>query len=82
MPRITQRDLDNAATVLQNATGNPTYRIEYAYGQPRLYRDHPKLSGPQEVSPRLPRGELYQWISAYIDGVAVGYDIGKAEREG
>lgn len=84
MARITQRDLDQITTVLQNATGNPTYRIEYAYGQPRLYRDHPKFHPgcPEEISPRLPKGELYQWISAYIDGVAVGYEIGRAEGEG
>jgi hypothetical protein len=85
MARITQKDLDQLVTVLRNATGNKTYRIEYAYGRPRLYWDRPGLTTRngipwhEEVSPRLPKGELYQWISAYIDGIAVGYEIGKAD---
>jgi hypothetical protein len=41
------------------------YRIAYAYGRPRLER----AGGSVDVSPRLPAGELAQWMRAYLDGI-------------
>jgi hypothetical protein len=76
MARITQADLDQLVTVLRNRTGNDSYRIEYAYGRPRLYQgDNMEI----EVSPRLPKRELYQWIDGYIDGCGVGFEAGRAD---
>lgn len=41
--------------------------ISWAYGRPRVY-DH---SESRELSPRLPTGEMSQWL----DGFEAGYDM-------
>jgi hypothetical protein len=59
----TGAQLDELAGIASRAAGQP-YTVEYAYGSPRLMaRD-----GSVDVSPRLPRGELAQWLRAFIAG--------------
>lgn len=48
------------------------YRVEYAYGRPRLMR----AGGSVDVSPRLPAGQLADWMRAFIAGI----DAGRYER--
>lgn len=38
--------------------------IEWAYGQPRVHRD----GGSRDVSPRLPMGQMSDWIQAFWTG--------------
>jgi len=38
--------------------------VEWAYGKPRVYRDN----GGRELSPRLPTGQLMDWLTAWYDG--------------
>ena len=72
MPRITQRDLDGVCETLRKETG-----IDYSIGSMtgcgyRLYRDNES----REISPRLPRGQLYMWMWAYLDGYRLGKERG------
>jgi len=71
MPRITRRQLDQLVTVLNNRVTPPKgkrYALEYAYGRPRLILEDKKKLTARDISPRLPTGALYMWISAFIDG--------------
>ena len=66
---ITRKMLDNVAERISMITGGDYY-IETAYGKPRLF----KKDGPGciEVSPRLPSGQLYDWMFAFIGGIDLG----------
>ena len=76
MPRTTQRDLDGVCETLRRETG-ADYTIGSMTGQGyRLYRDNES----REISPRLPKGQLYDWMWAYLDGIREGRRI--KEREG
>jgi hypothetical protein len=80
MPRITERDLDGVCETIRKATGNDSYRIAYAYGRPRLERAHPTLTGAiEDISPRLPKPALYDWLWAYLDGIREGCRIAGKE---
>lgn len=61
---ITKRDLERLLTVLNYRTEGG-FSIGYAYGRPRLFRAGESV----EVSPRLPRGQLADWMRAYIAGI-------------
>jgi hypothetical protein len=63
MDRVTKSRLDRLCGYLNTITGIE-HTIEYAYGRPRLMRS----GGSVEVSPRLPKPALYDWIHAYLDG--------------
>lgn len=51
------------AQMLAKATG-VDFEVEWAYGAPRLMANR----GSRDVSPRLPSGELLQWMHAFFDG--------------
>jgi hypothetical protein len=59
--------LDELADLINRRLGelSGTYFVQFAYGRPRLFRS----GGAVEVSPRLPTGELAQWMRAYISGI-------------
>ena len=71
--RTTRKDLEGLATVLNNCTNRPAgyYFVQYAYGQPRLMA----ADGSREVSPRLPAGQLADWLRAFIAGVLIGREV-------
>ena len=79
--RITSKDLDNLANRLNDLTGGTHYHagrpiqgeyyIGHAYGSPRLHFRLPS-TGERDVSPRLPSGELYRWIQAFLAGFYLG----------
>ena len=73
MARTSRNELDHLANIISRRTG-VAMSIEYAYGKPRLMSDR----GARDVSPRLPAGELMQWMSAFLDGYNLcAYQHGK-----
>lgn len=69
MATVTRADLDQILTVL-NRYHTPhgiTVTIEWAYGKPRAYWEDD--AGVHELSPRLSKAALYQWLSAYEEGL-------------
>jgi hypothetical protein len=77
MSRINQRDLEKLCEHLNTLTDNkPEFLIEYAYGRPRLVSYCDKEKGTiKDVSPRLPKPQLYDWLHAYIDGIGLGHEL-------
>lgn len=75
--RTSRRDLEQLANIITHGLecrpgvpctslpGEREYRVEYAYGRPRLER----ADGSVDVSPRLPAGELAMWMRAFIAGM-------------
>jgi len=51
-----------------------TYYIGGAYGGHRLER-MTKGGGAADISPRLNRSALADWINAYIDGIEIGMKL-------
>ena len=47
------------------------YVVRYAYDRPRLEKlqNSDETGGSANISPRLPPGELAQWMHAYVDGM-------------
>ena len=47
------------------------YVVRYAYDRPRLEKldNSDERGGAVNISPRLPPGELAQWMHAYLDGM-------------
>lgn len=67
--RITKADLESLVEIVKKATGDDGYYVEYAHGQPRLYREtDPDTGAAEEVSPRLPSRELSEWLEGFIEG--------------
>lgn len=62
--RTSKNELEGILETLNRRTQGD-FSIGYAYGRPRLYRQHESV----EVSPRLPRSQLYEWINAFLDGI-------------
>lgn len=70
MARTSKSDLNHKADSLSKLTGMD-FSVEWAYGRPRLMVDR----GSRDVSPRLPSGELSQWIQAFWMGIQLGKDL-------
>lgn len=43
--------------------------IEYAYGRPRAFRQPLNRTGVWDLSPRLPRPQMLEWLYAYRAGL-------------
>jgi hypothetical protein len=70
--RIIKTDLDDAMSALNRDTNNTQdFSYDKAYGGYRLVRE----GGAWEVSPRLPKREMYDWMWAYINGIRDGQKI-------
>jgi hypothetical protein len=65
MSRTTRQELDDLAAMINRRLGADDYAIGYAYGSPRLERD----GGARDVSPRLPAGQLADWMRAFLAGI-------------
>ena len=63
MARTSQRDLSEMAAHIESITGIPVM-IGWAYGAPRLE----SADGSREISPRLPSGQLMDWMRAFLAG--------------
>lgn len=62
--RTTKHDLDIMLERLEHTFPGEGWLIQRAYGKPRLLRK----DGAVDVSPRLPAGQLEEWISAFLQG--------------
>lgn len=51
-----------------------TYYISGAYGGYRLERMS-SGGGATDISPRLSKPALYEWLNAYIDGIEIGLKL-------
>ena len=76
MRRTTIEDLDHLAGMISRML-KQSYTIGYAYGRPRLYTKNESV----EVSPRLPKGELMQWMEVLIQGIGLGFARNAASAE-
>lgn len=76
MKRKSRAELESIVTRLRTKTGTD-YTLIWAYGRPRLYAKGESV----EVSPRLPTTAMYDWLSAFEDGLDVGYAVGYAAHE-
>jgi hypothetical protein len=54
----------------QRKTRIGVYRIERAYGQPRLQQITSETGAERDVSPRLSNRELALWLDGMIAGIA------------
>jgi hypothetical protein len=63
MARVSPKQLDALAAHIAKVSGKDL-AIGWAYGRPRLVGD----KGSRDVSPRLPSGQLYDWMHAYLKG--------------
>jgi hypothetical protein len=73
--RITMDRLRNLVAILNRETKNQyDYSLYSAYGGLRLVRKQESI----DVSPRLGKGELYEWIHAYRQGIDIGRDLGRS----
>jgi hypothetical protein len=63
--RTTQGELEQIVGVINTMLGVEDYGLDRSNGGTRLVRD----GGAREVSPRLPAGELAQWMRAFIKGI-------------
>jgi hypothetical protein len=70
MARVTRNELDDLAAMVNRRLGADDYFIQSAYGSPRLMRD----GGSRDVSPRLPAGQLADWMRAFLAGIDAGID--------
>mgnify|MGYP001568995006 CR=1 FL=1 len=70
MERITKAHLDRVVTLLNRLVPGEDYSIGYAYGGVKLESHQESW----DVSPRLSKGELYQWMQAYRQGIEVAQD--------
>lgn len=70
MARTTIRELALLARSIDDALGLPegTHDLDIAYGSPRLVCN----GGSHDVSPRLPAGQLLDWMRAYKAGIYAG----------
>lgn len=67
MRRINQDDVQRSVDRM-NAFIKPDvpYRVEYAYGQPRVIQSDGR--GYINISPRLSKPQLVDWIYTYLSG--------------
>ena len=67
--RILKSDLDDALSALDRTTGyTRDYSYDKAYGGYRLVRE----GGSRDISPRLSKQAMYDWVWAYIYGIEEG----------
>lgn len=60
--RITEKDLRERVAWLHELGFDIS--IQWAYGKPRIY----DAKGGRELSPRLPTGQLWNWLDGYDTG--------------
>jgi len=66
---VSKSDIREAVNELSEWTGLPL-RVQWAYGRPRIFLDDPIAY--TELSPRLPTGQLMDWIIAFSKGFEYG----------
>jgi len=69
--RVTKKQLQNKAEFIGKISGLDI-TVGYAYGHPRAYLKNESV----ELSPRLPAGQLMDWLEAFQQGLEYGVKIG------
>lgn len=69
--RITKKQLYAKAEFINKLSGLDI-SVGYAYGHPRAYLNNES----KELSPRLPAGQLWDWLDAFQTGIEYGVKIG------
>jgi hypothetical protein len=70
--RVTKAELEQLVTIINKRSPKrgKEYRLEYAYGAPRLVLEETVSPyGARDISPRLPGREMKLWLSAFLDGM-------------
>ena len=84
MARTTKADIRQVETVINGTLRDYGYShrvfVQWAYGQPRAYLMPVGGYAEKELSPRLPTGELYRWLSAYHEGLCMGLMVSVQDR--
>lgn len=70
MARTSRADLDRKAEHLAKRTGLPI-NIQQAYGRCRVY-----IGDGNHISPRLPSGQLLDWMDAFEAGLDYAPSVG------
>ena len=72
------QDAINNYRIQLGLSGN--YVVRYAYGKPRLEKNDraDETGGSSYISPRLPPGQLLEWMHAYLAGM----DASRVEKVG
>jgi hypothetical protein len=75
--RTTRAELDELATLVDRALRLPagSHSVSVAYGRPRLVRG----DGAYDISPRLPAGQLADWMRAYHAGIIAAGTITRSD---
>lgn len=77
MARITRAQLEELCQKIQDATGNDRYLI---YGMNGAYALSERIGGGiTNISPWLTKGQLYDWVWAYLRGIREGIRITEEE---
>lgn len=76
MPRVTKAELESIAERLGRMLGRDLF-IGYAYGRPRLQEQFTDTS-VADISPRLPTGQLMEWMWAFAMGIEAGSKLRKS----
>jgi len=71
MSRTTIRDLEGVVALINRMAGQ-TFTLGYAYGGVRLEGD----DGSTDVSPRLSKGEMLEWLHAFTYGLEYAKERG------
>lgn len=82
MARITQKDLEEAVFVINTSLGykrtyikskaeykGQAFDLDYAYGGVRLVKYGKTGSGIREISPRLSKRQLWDYLQAFAEGI-------------
>lgn len=82
MTRTTKADIHGIEDLINEKLRQFGYShrvfVQWAYGQPRAFVRPVGVTYCDELSPRLPTGEMYRWLWAYYKGLCMGL----MEREG
>jgi len=66
---ITKRDLESLVDDLKRITGDDNFKLDWAYGGVRLVKVVNKYGVETDISPRLSKRGLYEWIYAFKKGI-------------
>jgi len=74
--RTTQKDLAGVVATINEIAGGG-YRLGCAYGAYRLEQE--AGAGVRDISPRLPAGQMYDWLWAFVKGWEAGEHAAEAK---
>jgi hypothetical protein len=77
MGRVSEKDVRELAEHVAKVTGLPI-SAQWAYGRPRVeLKVGPRI---RDLSPRLPTGQMQDWLFAFLKGFEMAYE--QIEKKG